>query len=58
MASVLPCRFCPRVEKKLANEKFVSRAPSEVVEENRTRLANFKQARDKVKEALERLAAL
>jgi len=46
------------VEKKLGNEKFISRAPVEVVEENRGRLAEFKQSRDKLKEALERLAAL
>ncbi len=47
-----------KVEKKLGNQKFISRAPVEVVEENRERLADFKQARDKLKEALERLAAL
>ena len=47
-----------KVEKKLGNDKFVSRAPVEVVEENRARLADFKQSRDKLKEALERLAAL
>ena len=47
-----------RVEKKLGNEKFVSRAPVEVVEENRERLADFRQSREKLKEGLERLAAL
>jgi valyl-tRNA synthetase len=47
-----------KVEKKLANEKFISRAPVEVVEENRERLASFNQSRDKLKEALERLATL
>jgi len=46
------------VEKKLGNEKFVSRAPVEVVEENRERLAEFNLSRNKLKEALERLAAL
>jgi valyl-tRNA synthetase len=47
-----------KVEKKLGNEKFISRAPFEVVEENRERLADFNQSRDKLKDALERLAAL
>ena len=47
-----------KVKKKLGNENFISRAPVEVVEENRERLANFNQTREKLKEALERLAAL
>jgi valyl-tRNA synthetase len=47
-----------KLEKKLANEKFVSRAPPEVVEENRDRLADFVRSRDKLKEALTRLEAL
>ena len=47
-----------KVEKKLGNEKFISRAPVEVVEENRVRLADFNQSRDKLKEALQRLASL
>ena len=47
-----------KLVKKLGNENFISRAPVEVVEENRERLADFKLSRDKLKEALERLAAL
>ena len=47
-----------KVEKKLGNEKFISRAPVEVVEENRERLADFNLSKDKLKEALQRLAAL
>lgn len=47
-----------KVEKKLGNQKFISRAPVEVVEENRDRLADFKQSQDKLKEALDRLASL
>jgi len=46
-----------KLEKKLRNENFISRAPIDVVEENRERLADFKLSRDKLKEALERLAA-
>jgi valyl-tRNA synthetase len=46
-----------KTEKKLGNAKFVSRAPVEVVEENRERLVEDKQSRDKLKEALERLKA-
>ena len=46
-----------KTEKKLGNAKFVSRAPVEVVEENRERLAEFKQSREKLEEALERLKA-
>ena len=44
-------------EKKLANENFVSRAPEEVVEEQRERLAEMKQERQKLAEAVERLSA-
>ncbi|MBT5048869.1 MAG: valine--tRNA ligase [Rhodospirillaceae bacterium] len=47
-----------KLQKRLANEKFISRAPPEVVEENRERLTEFEQTRDKLKEALARLAAL
>ena len=47
-----------KLDKKLGNEKFVSRAPVEVVEENRDRRDDFFQAREKLNEALERLAAL
>ncbi len=47
-----------QVTKKLSNEKFTSRAPAEVVEENRERLAEYERTRDKLTEALDRLKAL
>lgn len=47
-----------KVEKKLANEKFISRAPAEVVEENRARLADFAQSREKLSEAFDRLSSI
>ncbi len=46
-----------RTAKKLANQDFVSRAPEEVVEENRARVAEAEAARDKLKAALQRLDA-
>jgi valyl-tRNA synthetase len=42
---------------KLSNEKFVANAPEAVVAENRARLADEEAQRDKLKEALERIAA-
>ncbi len=47
-----------KLEKKLGNENFVSRAPEEVVQENRDRLAEFARSREKFQEALTRLSAL
>jgi valyl-tRNA synthetase len=47
-----------RIEKKLANPQFVSRADPAVIEEQRAKLAEFEQARSKFTQALERLAAL
>jgi valyl-tRNA synthetase len=47
-----------KLEKKLANEQFLAKAPAEVVEEQRQRLAETTQARDKLAAALERLAGL
>ncbi|MBO38271.1 MAG: hypothetical protein CMM75_03705, partial [Rhodospirillaceae bacterium] len=44
--------------KKLANEKFTSRAPAEVVEENRKRLEEYQQTHDKLSDALGRLEGL
>ncbi|ODT86676.1 valine--tRNA ligase [Phenylobacterium sp. SCN 70-31] len=44
-----------RTAKKLANPDFVARAPEEVVEENRDRLADAQAARDKLQAALSRL---
>jgi valyl-tRNA synthetase len=46
------------VRKKLGNEKFTSRAPAEVVQENRVRLAGFELSERKLIEALTRLTAL
>jgi valyl-tRNA synthetase len=47
-----------QVTKKLANEKFTSRAPAEVVKENRERLAKYELDRAGAIQALERLKAL
>ena len=46
-----------KLKKKLANKNFTSRAPVEVVQENRDRLSEFKLSNDKLKEALARLDA-
>ncbi len=46
-----------KIEKKLGNENFVSRAPAEVVEEQRERRAGFEQSRVKLTEAIDRLAS-
>ncbi|MEX1206609.1 MAG: class I tRNA ligase family protein, partial [Dongiaceae bacterium] len=45
-----------RIEKKLANAQFVAKAPPEVVEEQRQRMADAEQARARLATALERLA--
>ena len=47
-----------RTAKKLANADFVARAPDEVVEENRARLAAAEAAKAKLQAALSRLAAV
>ena len=47
-----------KLDEKLSNESFISRAPAEVVEENRERLADEKARRDKLAAALERIAAI
>ncbi|CAM4437585.1 valine--tRNA ligase [Paenibacillus phoenicis] len=44
-----------RVEKKLANEGFVSKAPAKVIEEERAKMADYSEKRDKV---LARIAEL
>jgi valyl-tRNA synthetase len=44
-----------RTAKKLANADFVARAPEEVVEENRERLAEAEAARERLDAALKRL---
>ena len=46
-----------RIDSKLANESFVSRAPAEVVEENREKRAEYVGARLRLSEALARLGA-
>jgi valyl-tRNA synthetase len=45
-----------KVEKKLANESFVAKAPPEVVEEQRERLQEWGIAKAKLTEALDRIA--
>ncbi|WP_395020038.1 valine--tRNA ligase [Dongia sp.] len=47
-----------RIEKKLANPQFVSRADPAVIEEQRAKLAEFDQAKAKFTQALERLAGV
>ncbi len=47
-----------KAQKKLANRDFVSRAPPEVVEEQRERAAESQQVHDRLAEALQRLAPL
>ncbi|MGP0058552.1 MAG: valine--tRNA ligase [Beijerinckiaceae bacterium] len=44
-----------KIEAKLGNEDFVARAPDEVVEENRERLAESEARREKLQAALEKL---
>jgi valyl-tRNA synthetase len=47
-----------RFDRKLANEKFVAKAPPEVVETERERRADAMLAREKLDEAARRLAAI
>ncbi|WP_119458816.1 valine--tRNA ligase [Rhodospirillaceae bacterium SYSU D60014] len=47
-----------KIEKKLANEQFLAKAPPEVVDDQRERLAEAVQVRNKLKGALDRLAAM
>jgi valyl-tRNA synthetase len=46
-----------KVIAKLSNEAFVSKAPPEIIEENRERQASFEAAKAKLTEALARLSA-
>ena len=46
------------IDKKLSNDSFVSKAPAEVVEEQRERRDEYAATKTKLAEALERLAAL
>ena len=47
-----------RIDRKLANESFVARAPAEVVEENRDKRSEYELSRTRLSEALERIAAV
>jgi valyl-tRNA synthetase len=47
-----------KIESKLGNEAFVAKAPPEVIEEQRERLAEATASKAKLAAALERLAAL
>jgi valyl-tRNA synthetase len=47
-----------RIEKKLANPKFVEKAPEEVVEGEREKMAEFAERLEKVQGALKRLAEI
>ncbi len=47
-----------KIDKKLGNESFVAKAPAAVVEEQKTRRTEHEGAKEKLGEALERLAAL
>jgi valyl-tRNA synthetase len=46
-----------KIERKLSNAQFTAKAPPEVVEEQRERMAEAEQARAKLAEALKRVAA-
>jgi valyl-tRNA synthetase len=46
-----------KVEAKLGNPNFVERAPAEVLEEQRQRLADWQTKRGQINEALEKLSA-
>jgi valyl-tRNA synthetase len=46
-----------KLDKKLSNEQFLAKAPEDVVEEQRERLADSRQAVAKLQSALERLAS-
>ncbi|HEY9567448.1 MAG TPA: valine--tRNA ligase [Thalassobaculum sp.] len=47
-----------KIDKKLANEAFIAKAPEEVVEENRDRRAEEQERRDRLAAALKRLQAV
>lgn len=46
------------IEKKLGNEKFVSRAPAEVIEEQKSRLADYLEKKEKFSGALQSFEAM
>jgi valyl-tRNA synthetase len=47
-----------RLEKKLGNPQFIAKADPAVIEEQREKLAEYGQTREKLTQALERLAAI
>ena len=47
-----------KIERKLANEDFLAKAPPEVVETQRERAVEYRQSREKLLEAKNRLASL
>jgi len=47
-----------KIDNKLGNEKFISRAPQDVVDEQRRRKSDAEQAVEKLKTALERVKSL
>ena len=47
-----------KIEAKLGNEKFLAKAPEHVVAEQQRRKSEAEAARDKLNEALARVAAL
>ncbi|MBI2253720.1 MAG: valine--tRNA ligase [Proteobacteria bacterium] len=47
-----------KISRKLGNEQFVAKADPEVVEEQRQRLAEIEQTRDKLTQAMGRLASI
>jgi valyl-tRNA synthetase len=47
-----------KINRKLANEKFIAKAPEEVVAENRSRLAEEEQKRERLAAALSRFLAV
>ena len=47
-----------QIDKKLANENFVSRAPKHVVEEQHTRRADWTAAKEKLQDALSTLESI
>jgi valyl-tRNA synthetase len=46
-----------KADARLANESFVARAPAAVVEQERARLAGFRQALDRLRDQRTRLAS-
>ena len=47
-----------KIEQKLENKNFIDKAPEAVVDEQRTRVEDYRQSRTKLNEALKRLSEL